>query len=379
MDTTRVLFSCSGVGILNRGIESFFREAFDGLKATPGLECRLLKGAGEPRPDETVAWCLPRTGALAQRLGRLTGRNGYVAEQWSTFLPVVREIRRHRPQVIFYSDSNLGFLLDRFRRLIGVPYQLLFSNGGPCHPPFSRTDYVQQVAPFYREEALQAEESPAKHFLVPYGINAGPAPVNDPQRKRELRAKLGLPMDRPILLSVGWISRQHKRMDYVIEEVARISGPRPYLKLLGAMDENSREIIEWGQRLLGPDHFSASSVPYEKVADYYQAVDGFVLASLQEGFGRVYLEALKHGLPVIAHRHPVIEYVVGPEGILGDLSRNGELARLLPGALGTTADPEAMQRRWRSVFDRFDWTVLASRYAEMFKIVAARESSLKQA
>ena len=28
----RVLFSCTGVGVFNRGIESFFREAFDGLR-----------------------------------------------------------------------------------------------------------------------------------------------------------------------------------------------------------------------------------------------------------------------------------------------------------------------------------------------------------
>jgi hypothetical protein len=40
------LFSCTGTGRVNRGIESFFREAFDNLRTTAGLHLRFLKGAG---------------------------------------------------------------------------------------------------------------------------------------------------------------------------------------------------------------------------------------------------------------------------------------------------------------------------------------------
>src|SRR5688572_2246035 len=95
----RVLFCCTGIGILNRGIESFFREAFDHLHATPGLEARLLKGAGPPSELERVVRCIPRTSALAAAIGAAAGRNAYVAEQWSSFLPVVHEIRQFRPAV----------------------------------------------------------------------------------------------------------------------------------------------------------------------------------------------------------------------------------------------------------------------------------------
>ena len=61
----RVLFCCTGVGILNRGIESFFREAFDHLHAAPGLEARLVKGGGPPSELERVVRCIPRTSAVA--------------------------------------------------------------------------------------------------------------------------------------------------------------------------------------------------------------------------------------------------------------------------------------------------------------------------
>ncbi len=173
----RVLFCCTGVGILNRGIESFFREAFDNLHALPGLEVLLLKGAGTPSELERVVRCIPRTSALAAAIGAVARRNAYVAEQWSSFLPVVLQIRQFRPEVVFYSDANLGFLLYRLRRWIGVPYRLLFSNGGPCRPPFVRLDFVHQVNPVCLEEALRAGEPAEKHIMVPYGLRVGAPPV----------------------------------------------------------------------------------------------------------------------------------------------------------------------------------------------------------
>ncbi len=375
----RVMFCCTGVGIFNRGIESFFRDSFDGLKnAMPGIEVRLIKGAGSPADRERAVSCLPRTGKLAEVAGILIGRNAYVAEQLSSLPFVLMEICRWKPHVVFYSDSNLGFQLFRWRRVTGVDFKLLFSNGGPCHPPFVRTDFIHQVAPLYLEEAIVAGESAQRHFLVPYGINLVQQPCYDPLVKRRCREELGLPLDRPILLSVGWIRRQHKRMDYLIEEVARLSEPRPFLQLLGAMDQGSVEIVALAERLLGTGNFSVRSVPYEQVMEFYKAADCFVLASLTEGFGRVYIEALMHGLPVIAHQHPVMEYVVGDAGQIVDMAHPGVLAKRLLQVLGQDS-PEQVQRwRWERVRDRFSWPVLAPSYARMFQTVAGRVDGLTE-
>ena len=370
----RVLLCCSGVGILNRGIETFFREASDNLRQSHGVEALLLKGAGKPEPGDLVVWNLPRTGRCARLLGGLVRRNGYVIEQWSTFLPIVFQIRRFRPQVIFYSDANLGFLLRRFRRHIGIDYRLLFSNGGPCHPPFSRHDFVHQVAPLYYEEALSAGEPRDKHFFIPYGIRVPKDPPRfDPVLRRDLRRSLGLPLERPIVLSVGWIAKQHKRMHYLIEEVARMPKPRPFLQLVGAMDSASAEIVALGRHSLGSNGFAVGSVSPDEIASYYRAADVFALASLQEGFGRVYLEALMHGLPVVAHRHPVIEYVIGKEEALVDLSCPGSMAAALSAAIAGGNGDGRRRRRWESVRNRFDWQKLATDYVKMFEAVSDRE------
>jgi len=224
------------------------------------------------------------------------------------------------------------------------------------------------------KEALDAGEPPEKHFMVPYGIHVPEPPSDDPAAKAAIRLKLGLPLERPIVLSVGWIARQHKRMDHVIEEVARLPEPRPFLQLLGAMDENSPKIVELGNRLLGPQNFSALSVSPEAVSDYYRAADVFVLGSLVEGFGRVYLEALMHGLPTIGHRHPVMEYVLGDAGVLADLNQRGSLNPILQEQLSELSlhSDDAKLRRWRSILDRFSWEVLRPQYAAMFQACAAR-------
>ncbi len=375
----RIFFSCSGVGIIDRGIETFFREAFDGLRGTEGLDITLYKGAGTEVDHERVLWNVPRTGGIARLLGACIRRNSYVAEQLSTFPSMVRAIRTHRPDIIFYSDSNLGFQLFRWRKQIGVPFRLLFSNGGPCYPPFPRTDYIHQVAPFHFEQALAVGVSPELQRMVPYGISvpAGVPEVSE-SAQRTVRERLRLPLDRRIVLSVGWIAAVQKRMDYVVNEVARLPRPRPYLVLLGSIDKQSGTVLDLARAKLGMEDFTARSMPHAQVMDYYRAADIFVLGSLQEGFGRVFLEALIHGLPAIAHDHPVMRFVLGPHGTLADLSRAGALADQLSLALPTPNTLEAATERRESVRRRFSWPVLAPQYRDMFLDCTGRiQPSLK--
>ena len=365
----KVHLVCTGVGIINRGIETFARECFDGLYGTEGLDIKLFKGAGKEKTDEYRLWNIPRNGKLAPFLGKFIKRNGYVVEQLSSFLPFVQQIRKGKPDIIFYSDSNLGFQLYRWRKLIGIPYKLIFSNGGPCNPPFSRTDHVQQVTPFYRDMALEAGEPDNKHSLVPYGINIpSGTPLYFPEAKLQIRQKLGLPSDRPIVLTVGWISSQHKRMDYVINEIAALSEPKPYLVMLGHMDqENSPPILRLAAQKLGQANFTARSVPYEQVPEYYQTADIFTLGSLKEGFGRVYLEALIHGLPCIVHDHPVMRFVLKEQGIFANFVQSGALTQALTDLLGRSSSPENAITRREYVRKNFSWNSLVPAYLKMFQ------------
>ncbi len=369
----KVLFLCTGVGIYNRGIETFFREAYNGLRGKmPGIQTHLIKGGETTHDDETRIFCLPRTGKLAALLGKLVRRNSYVAEQW-TFLPgAIRFIKKWKPDVIYYSDCNVAMQLYKRRSKIGVPFRLLYSNGAPLHPPYILTDHVQQVAPHYYDEAINFGEPRTKHSMVPYGFSV-PAgdPSRDPIARETIRKKLGLPIDRKIILSVGAVNSSHKRMDYTINEMAQLPEPRPLLVMIGAFDHETPAMQQLARQKLGENGFICRSVGPEQVSAYYQSADIFVLSSLKEGFGRVYVEAQAQGLPVIHHDYPVMNFVCGPMGYKTDLSKNGALKERILELLSTPDTQSLATGRRQSVRERFSWEVLASQYGQMFRDCAA--------
>ena len=371
----KVFLLCSGLGRVNRGYETFTRECFDALRVAPGLEVRLFKGGGVEADNETVLWNLPRARLPARLLGQLVPRRGaYFIEQFTFFMSFRRHLLAHWPDVVYFSDGNLGNLLWHWRRKSGLRYRLLFSNGGPLSPPFPRWDLVQQVASPYFEAARQAGQPDDQQVLLPYGF-AIPniLPERTPADIEKVRVKLGLPVGRPVVLSVGALNASHKRMDYLVREVAARRSPLPFLVLLGQPDAESPSIAALAEQLLGIGNFLIRSVSPTEVGDYYAAADVFVLASFHEGFGRVFVEALARGLPCLAHDYAVAREVLAETGFFGDFRAPGALAGLLAGALASGNDEAARRTRHRSAHARFSWDVLAGQYVQMLRDCAALE------
>ncbi len=374
---------CSGLGRVQRGYESFARECYDSLKEDPALEMRLLKGAGPRAPGEDVVPCLFRETPAAALLGeKLMRRSPILGEYATFFLGSLPFLIRYRPDVLFFSDAPLGKFYQRWRRLSRRPFRMLFCNGGPAtlaelvSPRDIRTprfDHIHQVAPRYLEAATQAGIPAAKQTLLVQGVRLPDDGhlLSDAERVA-LRGRLGLPPDRPLLLSVAAINRGHKRLDYVVEELARMPlQDRPFLMMLGQQDHQTEEVRAIAERLLGPDGYRIATVHYREVGDYYRAADLFVLASLNEGFGRVLLEAMTYGLPCFAHDYDVAQYVLGDYGHMADLRQEGALGALLSRSLSGGRDEERRREIQRYVADRFSWQSLRPDYVAMIQRCAA--------
>src|SRR5262249_36957057 len=145
-----------------------------------------------------------------------------------------------------------------------------------------------------------------------------------------------------------------------------------FLAMVGRMDDSTAAIISRARERLGEDGFVAVSVPYDKVALYYQAADLFALGSLKEGFGRVFLEALIHGLPCLVHDYPVMRYVIGEDGLYGDFAKPGSLECLLAAAINQGNREEDRRRRRERIERQFGWPALAGQYADMFRACLTR-------
>lgn len=370
----RVFTVCTGVGLIRRGIESQTFDMFKGLHGRPSLDIKLFKGQGLQGEDEYTLLNIPRTGRTAEIIGSIIKRSPYVIEQLSSFLPFVLYILKFKPHIIYYSEINLGFQLYRWRDKIGVPYRLLFNNSGPGTPPFERTHFIHQCTPFGLQKSLDVGEEPRRHILVPLGIKVPEKTVPlSTEDLTSLRKKLNLPTDQTIILSVGLIGKKsHKRMDYLVREIALLPEPRPHLVMIGSMDEDSSFILNLATSALGNNGFTARSVPYEEVKNYYSCADLFVLCSLFEGFGRVYVESLMYGLMTIAHDHPSMRYVLGEEGMFLDMSKDGNLADFLHQLLAnpnSLRNINSMLKRQQYVNARYSWDSLYPSYLKMFETV----------
>lgn len=371
----KVFLICSGLGRVKRGFESFTQECFEALSQDSLLDITLFKGGGEPQTQAIPLWNLPRDAWTTIQLGKVTGRSAYFIEQASFTLSLLPHIQREQPDVIYFSDGNVGNLLWHWRRLTKQSYKLLFSNGGPLLPPFDRWDHVQQVAPSHFQAAVDRGVTVTKQSLVPYGIKiSNELQILSTSEREVLRRQLRLPEKQPLILSVGAINKYHKRMDYIIHEIASLPKPRPYLLLLGQQESESLDIFQLGNKLLGTDSFQVRTVAVNEVANYYRVADAFVLASLSEGFGRVFLEAMSHGLPCLAHDYEVARFVLGKEGYLANFEVTGSLSGLITQALVESNESKRHLRHY-SIYERFSWEKIRSAYVEMIHRVANQQES----
>ena len=364
----RVFFPCTGLGRQRRGFETFTLECASALRDDARLAVTVFAGADVPELPVQPLWNLPRDSRGAAWLDRLHGRGGYFSEQITFFLSFLPHLVRGRPDVVYFADLNLGNLCWHWRRISGQPYRLLFYNGGLTTKPFTRADFVQQLTPQGLDEAVARGEDASRQIVLPHGLRV---PAELPRRGTDAdRAVLGFPADRPVVLSVGLLDIETKRMDYLIREIASLPAPRPFLCLLGAESPDTAQIRALAAEALGAEHVLVRTVPSERVADYYRAANVFALASLREGFGLAYVEALAHGLPIVAHDFPVTRYLLGGLASLTDLSRPGAAANGIVAALAAPQTEEQRQTRHASARARFDWSVLREQYAAMLLRVA---------
>ncbi len=369
----KVFILCSGLGYIKRGLESFAQECFEALSQDSSLDVTLFKGAGKSSKKELVIWNLPYTSQITLELSKLfketNRKDPYFLQQLTFFVSLLPYIHLKEPNVIFFNETTVGTLLWHWRRLTKQSYKLLFNNGGPCKPTiFYRWDHVRQVAPTHFKAALEAGVPAEKQSLVLDGIYmSSELEILTAIEREALRHRLGLPEKRPLILSVAAINKSHKRMDYLIREIASLPEPRPYLLLLGQESAESPEIFQLGNELLGANHFQIRTVAQKEVADYYKIADVFVLASLREGLPRVILEAMSYGLPCLMHDYDIARFAIGNEGYFSNFELTGSLASLVPQALGESHDISKRCLRHCAVYERYSWDKLRSDYVKLIQ------------
>ena len=202
-------------------------------------------------------------------------------------------------------------------------------------------DRVFSVSDSLRRLALQLGVADARTEVVGNGVDTDRF---QPVDRAEARRKFNLPADAKILISVGALV-ERKGMHRVIDVLPALLERHPglhYLIVGGASPEgdNRAELDAQVARLgLAERVHLLGALPPDELKWPLSAADVFVLATRNEGWANVFLEAMACGLPVVTTDvGGNAEVVCRPE--LGRVVPFGDAAAL------TAALDEALAREW---------------------------------
>jgi 1,2-diacylglycerol 3-alpha-glucosyltransferase len=362
----KIALVSTGLGRVLRGFESFTESLFQALRHhAPEVDVTLFQGGGKSGKRRLVVPNLHRYDGPARWFGY---EKGNLLEKRSFALALYPLLRRGGYDIVHYNELVMGSALFHLRRYFGGKYKLLYCNGAPS-PPIHyhhRCDFAQLLTGPAFEEARECGIPPNRLFLLPYGVDGELfSPMNKSLRS-EVRRELGIPEEAKVVLTVAMLNRWHKRIDYVIKEIAA-AHDHIWFIAAGQRSEETGFIEEEAERLL-PGRWRFVTWTHDRVRLLYAAADVFVLASLSEGFGLVIVEAMLSGLSVIIHNGSVFKWIAqGSSARLIDMGADGELARALDGVLSQSNYPSSRDEALR----RFSWGALILQYVGMYEKIAS--------
>ncbi len=119
--------------------------------------------------------------------------------------------------------------------------------------------------------------------------------------KKDVRAKLNLSLDVPIVLFVGSLTK--RKGEYVLLETTKIlieKGVNLKVVMIGDGPELNGVEHYVNENKLSNTVALIKSIPQSELLLYYNAADLFVMPSFSEAFALTYLEVMLCGVPVIA-------------------------------------------------------------------------------
>ncbi len=365
--------ACSGLGRIRRGNETWARTVAESLYRS-GIDVTLF-GGGRIEDAACAYETIPtiwREFPLTR--GWVSWHHRYLLEQISAVPFLLRRLRQRNIQVVHVADPDLALQVQKRARGRGV--RVIYKDGLALGPEFSsRFDAVQVLAPHYLEDAARKGIDTANWFVIPHLVD--PDRFSPAADKRAIRERLGIPAEAFTVLAVGDLAEgSNKRLGWVVQEFQNL--PVESASVLMIAGQSSRAEFEAFQSRTGGTSKARLKVfqnlDSSQMVELYRAADVFVHAALREPFGIVFLEALASGLPVIAHKYPVTQWIVSDGGQILDMTEPGRLTAALEMWRTHPEERQAVGRRARRrAVSTFTEQQIVPLYQQMYRSVAEQQ------
>jgi len=182
-------------------------------------------------------------------------------------------------------------------------------------------------------------------------------------------AKIGPPIGPPSALIMAVMAQHYKGQDILIDVWPDVVRKIPDARLLITGSWYGAEIERAARRSSAAANIDVLGfVAEDKLADLWRRATVYAMPSMGEGFGLVYVEAMRHGRPVIASTQDA-GCEVNRHGVTGfniDRSRPGELVQALITLLGDPARARQMGDAGRDLWaSEYRYTCFRARLAPM--------------
>lgn len=374
----RVLVDLLGYTGGRGGTETYVRELLPRLRtqlpaaefiALTGREGADGVGSFFPGKVETLRW----VGA---------GRAAWAAGE---ILSVNRAARRLRADVV-WSPANFGPLTrGSVPRVVSVHDVIYHEVRGSGVAGAARAITAWLMTRTARTAAQiitvsdAAAQAIAQHLRIPrsrirvvHNGSAAPRLVGDPG---ELLQELGVPTDKPLLLSAG-NRMPHKNFVGLLDAlVAMPADRRPRAVLVGG-GRNDPLASAVAERDLEDDVCLPGWVSDDQLAALYAVAAVYACPSLTEGFGLPVVDALRVGCLVVANDVPVLREVGGKYAFYADAEDPSAFAAAIAEVLdldpATIGPRRADGRAWA---ERFTWDAASEGVAPVLRAVSRRDDA----
>lgn len=327
--------------------------------AQHGHEVHVITSLDEDLPEKSC-----EKGFHIHRLPRVRIRFVGVFAFW---VDIVRTLQKIKPDIVHAQSFGSGVPALLSDRLLKIPY-VIYGRGSDVYLPGWFTKLTAKgilknasaviALTEHMKDAMQAIYS-RDVIIVPNGINLNEI--------AEREAEGGNPGKR--ILFVG---RLHpvKGAQYLLGAMSIVHRELPEAKLILVGDGEEREHLETLTDNLGIRECVefAGRVPHEKVQEYMNQAEIFVLPSLSEGFPVTILEAMASGLPVIATRVGGIPDIIGDgmNGYLTDPKNQEQIAEALLKCLWDEQLRRNMSSNNREKVREYEWSAVAVTLEEIY-------------
>ncbi len=359
------------------------QNTIDSVVALDGAGWRTILAAGNVGAEISMVDQARARGCRTVLLPALTRAVSPVRDLMALW-QVFRLIRRERVTLIHTHTSKAGFVGRLAAWLTRVPVIVHTPHGHIFYGYYGRaltavfvalerlaarlTDRIVVLTERGREEHLARGIGRREQFsVIPSGVDLEALRRSAPPYDKA-RARLGVDPDTRLLVGLGRLEPV-KGFQSLVKALPPILAVVPSARLLLVGDGTLREALQTEAGALGVgDHLDFAGARLDP-APFLAAADVVVVPSLNEGMGRVLVEAMALGRPVVATRVGGIPAVVadGETGVLVAPDDPLALARTVSDLLKDPGLRQRMGEAGRRRAEQFSLAVMESRLLDLYR------------